>query len=297
MTAAERSSARPTVSVVVPFAGTEGELTRLLTALARLRLRAGDELIVADNRRGHSGGGDRGRVRICAARGTSAPGFARNRGAARATGVWLVLIDADTEPSPTLLDDYFTPVPAPATAVLAGAIVDRAAGPGVVARHTAARAQMSQQVTLARGAFAYAQSANCAVRRDAFVAAGGFSETARAGEDADLCFRLRAAGWQLESRPAAGVEHLTRERARALLAQLARHGSGAAWCNRRHPGSFPPPGPRQLTVRLLRDLARAVAAAVRGRRELATFAMLDLAEAVAFEGGRLLPNRPRRRGT
>src|SRR5436190_688694 len=56
----------------------------------------------------------------------------------------------------------------------------------------------------------YAQTANCAVRRTAFAAAGGFVETARSGADADLCFRLRDAGWTLEERPAAAAIHRSR---------------------------------------------------------------------------------------
>jgi hypothetical protein len=41
---------RPTVSVVVPFAGTARELSTLLTNLSVLELASDDELIVADNR-------------------------------------------------------------------------------------------------------------------------------------------------------------------------------------------------------------------------------------------------------
>ena len=63
-------------------------------------------------------------ITVCRARGLRAPGFARNRGAELASGEWLLFIDADTLPSPTLIDDYFRPSPHPATGVLAGAVVD-----------------------------------------------------------------------------------------------------------------------------------------------------------------------------
>ena len=40
---------RPTVSVVMPFAGSDADARRALAALERIRLAPGDELVVADN--------------------------------------------------------------------------------------------------------------------------------------------------------------------------------------------------------------------------------------------------------
>ena len=287
-------SARPSVSVIVPFAGPQSQLDELLRRLERLELRPGDQVLVADNRPTVGDQLERGAIRVIGAAGVCSPGFARNRAAAAATGEWLVMIDADTEPSPALLDRYFEPPPQPSTAILAGAIRDRAAGNGIAARRSAARAQMHDQATLGRGAWSYAQSANIAVNRTAFVRAGGFDEQARAGEDADLCFRLAREGWELEPRPAAAVLHDSRESAAALLAQLARHGAGAAWVERRYPGSFPAPSVAGFAARIARHLGRAALAAIRGRRERALGELLGAAEACAFEGGRLLSNRPRR---
>lgn len=48
---------------------------------------------------------------------------------------------------------------------------------------------------------------NLAVRREAFEAAGGFDTSLESCEDVDLCFRLRAAGWQLLSVPAMHSVH------------------------------------------------------------------------------------------
>jgi GT2 family glycosyltransferase len=289
--------------VIVPFRGESAELDRLVATLQRLELDHDDEVIVADNRA--ESGEDRsesadgrvyGRVRFCAAAGIRSPGFARNRAAARAVGEWLVFIDADTVPSASLVDDYFHPAPAGDTAILAGEIVDFAASPTLAARHSARRGQLSQRVTLGRAGSPYAQTANCAVRRAAFVAVGGFAQDARAGEDADLCFRIAEAGWKLEARPRATVQHRSRESLSGLLGQLARHGSGAAWLNERYPGVFAPPRPWQLAARLARQLARAAVATAHRDRPAAQSALLELAEACAFEAGRLLPNRARREG-
>ena len=353
-------NSRPSVTVIVPFTGSDDRLRACLERLGQLIRRDGDEVLVADNRRrpgsgawpvpADDGGGrvvdgrvvdgrvvqsGRARVvdgsgaRVVAARGRCAPGFARNRAAALAVGQWLVFIDADTRPDARLLDSYFDPPPRAGTAVLAGRILDVPGGRTLAARHSARRAQLSQRVTLDRAGTPYAQSANMAVRRSAFHALGGFDDCARAGEDADLCFRLARAGWQLEERPEAVVEHASRGTLTGLMAQLARHGSGAAWLNRRYPGEFPPLTWSAFGRRAARSGAQGLAAAFRrrrptvlggrrpevardrhrepgdrhqelvgdGRRELAGAALVELIGACAFEAGRLLPNRARRSWT
>jgi GT2 family glycosyltransferase len=221
------------------------------------------------------------------------PAFARNRAADGARGEWLVFLDADVLPDPGLLDAYFDPIPNPQTAVLAGAIEDVARRPTLVAGTNVLRARMSQRTTLERAGMPYAQTANCAVRRSAFEQAAGFEAGARAGEDADLCFRVRRAGWGLEARPRAAVQHRSRETLRAWLEQLALHGSGAAWLERRWPGEFPATGALGLGRRLVRDAAGALGALARGDRRAATTAILDLLGTAAFELGRLLPNTRR----
>jgi GT2 family glycosyltransferase len=279
---------RPPVSVIVPFAGSDNELRVCLGRLGQLLLRAGDEILVADNRPGAEGGGAAHGVRLVAADGVRAPGFARNRAAAVAHGEWLVLIDADAKPVPQLVDRYFDPPPADRTGVLAGGIVDIPGSRSSAARYAAGRGQMSQRVTLDRAGTPYAQTANMAVRRGAFDEVGGFDESARSGEDADLCFRLARAGWTLEERPAAVVEHPTRATLGALLTQMAHHGSGAAWLNRHYPGEFPALGARWLAGRLGRAAVAAARGARRGDRDAVNAGLIEVCEACAFEAGRLL---------
>jgi mycofactocin glycosyltransferase len=289
---------RPCVSVIVPFAGAAEDLGRLLVALGELRIRSGDQLIVADNRPGVSptSAADTGAVELLAAPGARSPGRARNRGAQAASGEWLVFIDADTTPSPSLLDNYFEPVPDPSTAILAGGITDVAGGTDLASRYTAARGHLSQDATLHRGdGTPYAQTANCAVRASAFRSVGGFVEDIRAGEDADLCFRLQAAGWTLEERPRAGVEHRGRAGLRALLGQLAVHGGGASWLNRRYPGEFPSPTARDLAGRSGRGLIETARRLARGEPEGASAALLDAVCPAVFDLGRLGSNRARGR--
>ncbi len=122
---------------------------------------------------------------------------ARDRAARRATGEWLVFVDADCVPEPGWLDAFFDPVPADDVAVLAGGIVDAVVEDTLVARYIRDRAKLAQPAT-------YAQTANCAVRRSAFLAVGGWPEPVVSGGDADLCWRLRprAGAWSRARMPA-----------------------------------------------------------------------------------------------
>lgn len=258
----------------------------MLESLARNET---DELLIAHNSSG-ARPAEVGPVQIIPARELRAAGYARNCAARVARGEWLVFIDADTSPRPDLLDAYFDPPPRDETAVLAGAIVDVPGGSGLAARHSVARSQMSQQVTLDRAGTPYAQTANCAVRGDAFAAVGGFEDGIVAGEDADLCFRLCRAGWELEQRPDALVEHRTRPTMTALLHQLTAHGAAAAWADRRYPGEFPALGARRLAALVARKSLDVLHRAVRGEGQAAAFAALDALTVAAFELGRRRSN-------
>jgi GT2 family glycosyltransferase len=220
--------------------------------------------------------------------------FARNAGARRGSAPWLLFLDADVVPQPGLLDALFTPPPGDAVAVLAGAVRDAAPAPGAgwAARFAWAKASMSQEPLVAPGPWAFAQTANAAFRRAAFEAVGGFRPAVRSGGDADICWRLRDAGWALESRPDAVVVHVSRARLGALLAQRVRHGTGAGWLASRYPGALPA---RRWPGLLRWGAARALAgvrAAARGDRDAAIVGLLDGPAVWAYELGRHLPNRP-----
>jgi GT2 family glycosyltransferase len=204
-----------------------------------------------------------------------------------------VFIDADTDPPTDLLDRYFDPPPATGTVILAGGVIDEPVpvdGPAP-ARYAYLRGTLNQARTVDLGRWAFAQTANIACRRAAFEEVGGFREDIWPAEDADLSYRLRAAGGEMERREAAAVVHNSRRTLRAFIGQAARHGAGCAWLDRTYPGSFPARrrpglvwwGVRTSTKGLLRGARR------RDRDELVKAAFEPLWE-LSFEFGRSLSN-------
>ena len=287
---------RPPVDVVLPFRGSQEQLARVAERLAALSLLPGDTVTIADNRP-HATDAAHKHVRILSAGELRTSYHARNRAVALGSAPWIVFVDADVLPSPDLLDRYFVPPPNDRTGVLAGAVVDEEperAAPAAP-RYAWLKSSMSQETTLAHDGWAFAQTANAAIRRDAFEAVGGFEPKIRSGGDADLCFRIRAAGWDLECRQDAAVVHHNRQTIARMLAQRARHGAGAGWLARRWPGALPRRRWPGLALWSLKRTAQGLQAAARGDRDAALLGLLDGPAVWAFELGRLIPNRPRPR--
>jgi GT2 family glycosyltransferase len=283
---------RPGVDVVIPVAGDAAAIADVLSRARGLTLGDEDTVTVVDNR-----GTGVAEPDVIVADAVRSSYFARNAGARRGSAPWLLFLDADVFAPPHLLERMFAEEPGPRTAVLAGAVIDEPAGAGAPAavRYAELNRSMSQEVTLGRGRWAFAQTANCAVRREAFEAAGGFRDGVRSGGDADLCWRLAAAGWELERRPGAAVVHRNRATVAGMLGQRFRHGAGAGWLAREHPGALPARRWPGLAWWSVRRAAAGILALARGDRDGAIRGLLDGPAVWAFELGRLAPNRPLRR--
>jgi hypothetical protein len=245
---------RPSVSVVMPFAGSRDEAWAAVEALGRLRLLDGDELLLADNAGVLAGTGD-GPLEVRAATGVSvaiagarrerSPAHARNAGAAAAGEhtEWLLFLDADTVAPPELLDRYFAEPIADDVGAVAGGIVAAPLGPsaGIAARYGAHKNFLDAGAHLAHPFMPRAAAANLLVRRVAFDAVGGFFEGLRAAEDTDFSWRLQRAGWTLAGRPSAAVQHQYRDSVPALRRQWRGYAAGRAWLGRRYDGFAPQP--------------------------------------------------------
>jgi len=283
----------------MPFAGSADDARAAVSSLLRLELREGDELIVADNSgtvRATPG------VTVVTALAERSPAHARNAGAAHALGDFILFLDADCIPGEGLLDAYFATPVEPAVGALAGEVVPAAGGATIAARYGAARSFLGQEAHLAHPYRPRAAAANLMVRRAAFEQLGGFYEGLRAAEDTDFSWRLQEAGWRLEIRPEARVEH----RYRATLAELRRqwrgYAAGRAWLARRYEGFTPEPALARASRRAwrrARDHRRSATPhgpavprgpAPRDPRFLAIDALLAADELAGF----ILSNRPPR---
>ena len=118
-----------------------------------------------------------------------------------------------------------------------------------------------------RGSPPYAIGANVGVRRAVFEAIGGYDEDfAGGGDDADICWRARLAGYRVGFAPDAVVPRRLRPSLRAVARQFYSYGQMAALLRRKHAEHWPPRPIRHA----VKDWATTVAGVVtlaRSRRD------------------------------
>ena len=239
---------RPVVSVVMPFAGDGAAAAAAIETLLALDLRPGDELILADNSvLPVSSTLATGGVKVIRAIAERSPAHARNAGAAIAHNDWILFLDSDCLVHHGLLDAYFALPVSDDVGALAGEVLAAPAGDTLAARYGAARGFLSQEAHLRHPYRPRAVAANLLVRAAAFEQVGGFYEGVRAGEDTDFSWRIQAAGWRLELRTEASVEHRYRTTLRDLRSQWRGYAAGRAWLARRYDGFEPEPALRRAS--------------------------------------------------
>jgi GT2 family glycosyltransferase len=272
--------ARPPVSVVVPFAGSRADAAAVVAELDGLATRDGDELFMVDNSPSPVAEQSRDVTMLRAGRVASSY-HARNVGAASARSEWLLFVDSDCRLPPTLIDDYFTEHPAERTGLVAGEIDGDPAQDGLVPRYHRSREHLRAAAPLELGPSPAAGTANLLVRRAAWVELDGFEEVF-SGADFDFSWRAGAAGWGVEYRPSARVQHRHPAELGAMRAKARRYGAGQRWLESRYPGVPRRPG-------LLREAARGaggiVAWTITARFERAAFKALDVVWIAAYANG------------
>jgi GT2 family glycosyltransferase len=293
----------------MPFAGSPAEAREALKALHALRTQPGDQLILVDNSGSVPAGGQAGagtEVSVIRAGAERSPAHARNAGAAHAAAEWILFLDADTRPRPGLIDAFWSQEIGDDVGAVAGEVIPAPEAVTLAARYGRARSFLGQEAHQAHPFRPRAAAANLLVRRTAFVAVGGFYEGLRAAEDTDFSWRLQEAGWRLELRPQAQVEHRYRTTVSELRRQWRGYAAGRAWLSRRYDGFAPQPALTRAARRFrtrLRPGAGALAsrrpAAARtggdpplGRTERGRFLALDALLAFEELAGLALSNRP-----
>jgi glycosyltransferase involved in cell wall biosynthesis len=256
----------------MPFAGDAAAASAAVASLQSLTVHEGDELILSDN----SGVAVAVEgIIVVDAHGERSPSYARNAGAARASRDWILFLDADCVPDPTLIDAYFSQPIDERVGALAGEVVPAAGAQTLAERYGAARNFLGQQAHLAHPYRPRAVAANLLVRRAAFEPLGGFAEGVSAGEDTDFSWRLQDAGWLLEPRPAR-VQHRYRATIRQLRRQWRGYAAGRAWLATRYPGFTPEPALARVLRRRGRRAGGGGATSSVSRRDRLLFAGLDL---------------------
>jgi GT2 family glycosyltransferase len=219
----------PRLSIVVPFHRNLIHLSRCLAALDDRP--DGSEVIVAAD-----GAVDdcrplatRHGARVLDIAGPSGPAAARNAAAHAAQRDVLVFVDADVAVSRGALARIVERFAAePATAAVFGAYDDRPADAGFVSQYkNLAHSYIHQSSATAARTF---WAGFGAVRRDVFLACGGFDERFRrpSVEDIDFGYRLSAAGHAIVLDPSLTASHLKRWTLASMIVSDVRD-RGVPW--------------------------------------------------------------------
>lgn len=210
------------VSVVIPVKDGARSLPPLLDALAAQTLAREDfEVIVVDNASGDATA-DVARAAGATVAYEAIPNRsrARNAGVAAAGAPLIAFTDADCVPDARWLEALLAC--ADRAPLVAGDVVTTTGTPPNAVERFEVLWRFGQKWWVEQG---WAATANLLMRREAFDAIGGFDTTWRhIGEDADLCFRAREAGYGLAYCGEAVVHHDAEDSLRPLLERAWRHG-------------------------------------------------------------------------
>jgi GT2 family glycosyltransferase len=163
---------------------------------------------------------------------------ARNIGLAAATGEIVAYIDDDAYPDPEWLT-YLAATFLNTSHVGIGGPNLPPTGKRPIAECVAQAPGGPVHVLITDREAEHIPGCNMAFRRDALEAIGGFDPRFRtAGDDVDVCWRLRERGWTLGFHPGALVWHHPRDSVRAYWKQQTGYGRAEAMLERKWPEKY-----------------------------------------------------------
>ncbi len=182
-----------------------------------------------------------GRVRVFPS-GRVGPAAKRDMGAAKAKGKILVFLDDDSYPEPNLLDvatSYFSDpeiiaLGGPGITPPSDAFWQRVSGAVFLSRFTGGAPERYVPVGIAHQIDDW-PSVNLLVRRESFLAVGGFDCQYWPGEDTRLCLKLKQTGKKLIYVPEMVVWHHRRAGLLAHLKQIGAYGLHRGYFARHYP--------------------------------------------------------------
>ena len=271
----------PAISVIVPIYNGEQDLPELIHCLEKQTYPASqvEYLLVDNNSRDRTAeilanaANKENKIRHLTENKIQSSYAARNLGIRQAQNDILVFTDADCRPQPNWLKEIVQPFSKSEIGIVVGKIV-ALSGKSLLEKYADRNQLMSQKFLLEHSFLPYGQTANIAIRKQAFINVGLFRPYLTTGGDADICWRIQTEGkWQLEYAPKAIIEHRHRSNFKNFRSQFRRYGSSNRYLHELHGVDLM----RELTTKeiiyrlsrwLVKELPRDTIKAIAGKASL-----------------------------
>ncbi|NES07876.1 MAG: glycosyltransferase [Okeania sp. SIO2F4] len=159
---------------------------------------------------------------------------ARNAGIRAANSEILAFTDGDCRPQPQWLENLIQPFSDSNVGLVVGEIL-ALPGDSLLEKYADKQETLSQKHTLAHPFCPYGQTANLAIRKQAFVEVGLFRPYLTTGGDADICWRiLRNTSYQFKFAEKAIIKHRHRSTWKDLQSQWRRYGKSNKYLHELH---------------------------------------------------------------
>ncbi|NEP38149.1 MAG: glycosyltransferase [Okeania sp. SIO2G4] len=231
------------VSVIVPIYNGEKDLPDLIECLRSQTYPADQvEYLLVDNNSGDrsksliEAAAQSNQITICLVTENQIQSSyaARNAGIRAASSEIFAFTDGDCRPQPQWLESLIQPFSDSNIGIVVGEIL-ALPGDSLLEKYADKQETLSQKHTLANSFCPYGQTANLAIRKQAFVEVGLFRPYLTTGGDADICWRiLRETSYHFKFVENAVVKHRHRSTWKDLQSQWRRYGKSNKYLHELH---------------------------------------------------------------